>query len=312
MHDPSVNSGSPRPFDDAQGRPERRDEAWARRDPFEVSERFLRDARFGLRLLRRNPLFTVVAMGTLALGIAATTAILSVVYGLFFAPLPYKQPDRLVMVWEYVSGYRAGASPKSYTAWKRQATVFADLNAWTGRSVNLATADRPESVAAGVATPGFLAMLGYGHPLALGRSFREDEGVVGRDRVVILTYRLWQERFGGDTLIVGRQVRVDDVPYTVVGVLGKGPADRQQSKIWLPLAFTEAQLESDATGLYVMARLKDDVAVQQANASMAALGARLERERATPREGWTVRVEEFRNNFVRPTTRHGIWLLLVP
>lgn len=105
---------------------------WARRHPFAVPERLLRDARFALRLLRCNPLFTVVAMATLALGIAATTAIFSVVYGLFFAPLPYKQPDRLVMVWAYVYGYRAGASPKSYTAWKRQATVFADLNAWAG------------------------------------------------------------------------------------------------------------------------------------------------------------------------------------
>jgi hypothetical protein len=82
----------------------------------------LRDARFGLRLLRRNAAFTAVAVATLALGIAATTAIFSVVYGLFFAPLPYAQPDRLVMVWPYVNGDRAGVSPKSYTAWKRQAT----------------------------------------------------------------------------------------------------------------------------------------------------------------------------------------------
>ena len=270
----------------------------------------LRDARFGVRLLRRNPGFTLVAVATLALGIAATTAIFSVVYGLFFAPLPYFKPDRLVIVWEYVQGYRAGVAPSSYLAWKRSAAVFEDLNAWGGRTVNLATADRPESVTAGMATPGFLAMQGYGHPLAMGRTFREDEGVAGRDRVVILTYRLWQDRFAGDPGIVGRQVRVDDVPHTVVGVLGEGPADHQQSKIWLPLVFTEAQLESNDTWLLVMGRLKDGVQVQQADASMAALGARLERERPRPREGWTVRVEPFRNNFVRDSTRRGIWLLL--
>ena len=154
-----------------------------------------RDARFGLRLLRRDPGFTLVAVTTLALGIAATTAIFSVVYGLFFAPLPYYKADRLVMVWEYEQGYRAGASARSYTAWKRQATSFADINAWGGRNVNLATADRPENVSAGLATPGFLGMLGYGHPLALGRTFREDEGVAGRDNVVILTYQLWKDRF---------------------------------------------------------------------------------------------------------------------
>jgi putative ABC transport system permease protein len=270
----------------------------------------LRDARFGLRLLRRNPGFTLVAVITLALGIAATTAIFSVVYGLFFAPLPYHKPDRLVMVWEYEHANRIGASPKSYEAWKRQATAFADINAWGGRTVNLATADRPESVSAGVATPGFLAMLGYGHPLALGRTFRDEEGVAGANHVVILTYQLWKDRFAGDSGIVGRQVRVDDVPHTVVGVLGEGPADHQQNKIWIPLVFTEAQLESDSASLLVMARLKDDLTVQQANASMAALGARLERERPKSREGWTVRVEAFRNNFVRDSTRHGIWLLL--
>ena len=269
-----------------------------------------RDARFGVRLLRRNPGFTLVAVVTLALGVAATTAIFSVVYGLFFAPLPYYKPERLVMVWEYVQGSRAGVAPSSYVSWKREATVFADLNAWGGRTVNLATADRPESVSAGIATPGFLAMQGYGHPLALGRTFHEDEGVAGRDRVVILTYRLWQDRFAGDPGIVGRQVRVDDVPYTVVGVLGEGPADHQQVKIWLPLVFTEAQLQSNDTWLLVMARLKDGVSVQQANSSLAALAARLERERSRPRDGWTVRVEEFRNNFVTDSTKRGIWLLL--
>jgi putative ABC transport system permease protein len=269
----------------------------------------LRDARFGLRLLHRNAAFTAVVVATLALGIAATTAIFSVVYGLFFAPLPYAQPDRLVMVWPYVNGERAGVSPKSYTAWKRQATPFADINAWSGRTVNVATADRPENVSAGAATPGFLAMLGYGYPLALGRSFRDDEGVPGRDHVVVLTYQLWQERFGGDPGILSRQVRVNDEPYTVVGVLGKGPADRQQNKIWLPLAFTDADLQSDAGRLYVMARLKDDVTVEQANASMAALGARLEQERARPRSGWTIQVEAFRNDFVAPSTVRGLWLL---
>ena len=270
----------------------------------------LRDARFGLRLLVRNPGFTLVAVLTLALGVAATTAIFSVVYGLFFAPLPYHKADRLVMVWEYVQGYRVGVSPGNYTAWKREATAFADINAWGGRRVNLATSERPENVAAGVATPGFLGMLGYGHPLALGRTFRDDEGVAGRDRVVILTYQLWKDRFAADPGIVGRQVRVDDLPHTVVGVLGEGPADRQQNKIWMPLAFTESQLKSDDPWLLVMARLKDGVSVQHADASMAALGAKLEQERSPRREGWTVRVEEFRNNFVRDSTRRGIWLLL--
>ena len=270
----------------------------------------LRDARFGLRLLRRNPGFTLVSLVTLALGVSATTAIFSVVYGTFFAPLPYFKADQLVMVWEYQHGYRAGVSPRNFLAWKQQATVFGDINAWGGRSVNLATAGRPENVPAGVATPGFLAMLGYGHPLALGRTFRDDEGVAGGDKVVILTYQLWQDRFGGDPDIVGRPVRIDDEPHTVVGVLGKGPADHQQNKVWLPLVFTDAQRRADDTWLLVMARLQDDVGVQEANARMAALGVALEQQRSERREGWSVSVEPFRNNFVRDSTKRGIWLLL--
>ncbi len=271
--------------------------------------RLHRDARFALRLARRHAGFTAVAVITFALGIAATTAMFSVVYGLFFAPLPYLKPDRLVMIWEYGSGYRMGVSPRSFVAFKRQATAFTEINAWRGRSVNVATGDGPENVSAGVATPGFLGMLGYGYPLALGRSFTEEEGGVGRDHVVILTFAFWQERFGGDPRIVGRQVRVDDAPYTVVGVLGKGPADHQQNKIWLPLALTHDQLESDDTSLLVMARLKDEYSVPQADASMMTLSARLEGERSRARNGWTVRVEPFRNDFVRPSTTHGIWLL---
>ena len=185
----------------------------------------LRDARFGLRLSER-PGFTAVAVITLALGISTTT-IFSVVYGTFFAPLPYRQADRLVMVWQQDDGEESRSPPGNYVEWRRRATVFSDLNAWGGRSVNVATAER--RLLAGTATPGFLAMMGYGYPLALGRTFTEEEGVVGRDKVVVLTYRLWQDRFAGDRGILGRPVRLDGEPYTVVGVLGEGPADHQQN-----------------------------------------------------------------------------------
>ena len=272
--------------------------------------RLLRDARFAFRLFSKAPAFTSLAVGVLALGISSTTAIFSVVYGTFFAPLPYRDPEALVMVWSQFRGERVPVSAKDYVVWKREATAFDDLNAWGGRSVNMATADRPENVQAGVATPGFLAMLGYGHPLALGRSFIEDEGTVGRDRVVILTYRVWRDRFGGDPAIVGRQIRLDNEPYTVVGVLGEGPADHQQSKLWLPLAFTPEQLTSDSHSLNVMGRLRRGVTIQQANANMAALGTAVEQRTSRPDDTWRTSVEPFRNNFVRSSTKQGLWLLL--
>ncbi|MEO6009173.1 MAG: ABC transporter permease, partial [Vicinamibacteraceae bacterium] len=270
----------------------------------------LRDVRFAVRLLRRSPGFTAVATLTLALGIGATTAIFSVVYGLFFAPLPYRQADRLVIVWEQEMGERRSPPASSYVEWKRHTTAFADINAWGGGPVNLATGDSPENVDAGRATPGFLGMLGYGHPLALGRTFVEEEGTVGRDKVVILTYRLWQDRFAGDPAIVGKSVRIDEEPHTVVGVLGEGPADHQQTKIWLPLAFTEEQIRAGMGGLNVMARLKDGVELAQANASLRTLQGAVEQARALPRPARSVSVEPFRNNFVRDSTKRGIWLLL--
>ena len=129
-------------------------------------------------------------------------------------------------------------------------------------------------------------MMGYGHPLALGRSFIEEEGIVGRDRVVILTYRVWRDRFDGDPAIVGRQIRLDNEPYTVVGVLGEGPADHQQNKLWLPLAFTPEQLESGNHWLNVMGRLRPGVTIQQANANLAAVAAAVERRtRRKPNRG---------------------------
>jgi putative ABC transport system permease protein len=272
--------------------------------------RLLRDAQFALRVFSKAPAFTSLAIVVLALGISSTTAIFSVVYGTFFAPLPYRDAEALVMVWSQFRGERVPVSARDFVAWKREATAFDDLNAWGGRSVNVATADRPENVLAGLATPGFLAMLGYGHPLALGRSFIDEEGAVGRDRVVILTYRVWRDRFEGDPAIVGRQIRLDNEPYTVVGVLGEGPADHQQNKLWLPLAFTPEQLKSDSHWLNVMGRLRPGATIQQANANLAAVAAAIEQRTGRQGETWSTSVEPFRNNFVRRSTKQGLWLLL--
>ena len=156
----------------------------------------LRDARYGVRMLRRNPGFTAVAVLALALGIAANTAIFSVVYATLLAPLPYPEPDQLVMVWSRIQNNRNVSAAGTFLEWKRQATVFQDLNAFSGRSANLATADHPEQVQAGTVTPGFFTMIGYG--LAAGRDFRSEEGVIGRDHVTVLTNSFWHERFGGD------------------------------------------------------------------------------------------------------------------
>ena len=187
----------------------------------------LRDAKYGVRLLRKNPGFTAVAVLALALGIAANTAIFSVVYATLLAPMPYPEPDQLVMVWSRIQGNRNVSAAGTYLEWKRQATVFQDINAWSGRSANLATADRPEQVPANLTTPGFLVMMG--HPFAYGRDFRPEEGVEGRSKVVVLTNVFWRQRFNADPTLVGRTVRINGEPHTVVGILGPGPTDKLQS-----------------------------------------------------------------------------------
>jgi putative ABC transport system permease protein len=268
----------------------------------------LRDVRFGLRLLRRNPGFTTVAVVALSVGIAATTAIFSVIYATLLAPLPYHDPDRLVMVWSRIQGTRNVTATADYLDWKNQSTVFDGLSAWTGRSINLATGDRPEQVQASAVTPGWTTTIGY--RMLLGRDFRQEEGTVGKDQVVILTYQLWKDRFGAERGIVGRQIRLNGKPYTVVGVIEPGPADRVQNKLYVPLAFTPDQINHDFHYLLVLGRLKPGVTLAQANANMQAVTKHIAEANPKSNMGWSASVEPLQNNFLSRETINGLWLML--
>jgi putative ABC transport system permease protein len=215
------------------------------------------------------------------------------------------------MVFTRLDGHRHLVDAGDFAEWKRQAAVFAELNAWTLRSMNLAADDRPEHVEAGVATPGLLAMLGYGHPLALGRDFLDEEGMLGRDQVVILSHRLWQARFGGDPGILGRRIRIDGKPHAVVGVLGAGPADRNEARLWLPLAFTPEELKPEVPDLrhYVMGRLKPGVTLEAAHTSMVALTRHLAESDPARYKGRSASVEPFRNSLLAASTRTALLLL---
>jgi putative ABC transport system permease protein len=268
----------------------------------------LRDARFGLRQLRRSPGTTFIAILALSLGIAANTAIFSVVYATLLAPMPYPEPDQLVMVWSRIQGNRNVSAAATYLAWKEQSTAFQRLSAWTGRGVNLASAEKPEQVSANVATPGFASMIGY--PFALGRDFLPEEGTPGRDSVVILSNQLWHERFADDLHIVGRQIRIDGTPHTVVGVLAPGTTDRLQNKLYLPLAFKPEQINHDFHFLLVMGRLKPGVTLAQANENMKAVATNIARAFPVSNKGWGASVEPLKNNFLSKETTTGLWLLL--
>ena len=268
----------------------------------------MRDIRYGVRLLRRNAGFTAVAVLALAVGIGANTAIFSVVYATLLAPLPYPEPDRIVMVWSKIQGFRNSTATADYLDWKAQSKAFQSLNAWSGRSVNLATGERPEQVQASTTTPGWTTTIGF--TMLLGRDFTAEEGTPGKDQVVILSHQLWKDRFGADRDIIGRPIRLDGKPYTVVGVIAPGPADRVQNKLYLPLAFTPEQINHDFHYLLVLGRLKRGVTLAQANADMDAVTRHIAEANPTSNKGWSASVEPLQNNFLSKETIRGLWLLL--
>jgi putative ABC transport system permease protein len=267
-----------------------------------------RDLLFGLRLLWKNPGFTAVAVLALALGIGANTAIFSVVYATLLAPLPYNQPDRIVMVWSKVNGSRNGVSAGDFLDWQRQNTVFDSIAAWTGGQMSLSSSAHPEQVNAEPCTPGFLHVLGQ--PFLLGRDFLPEEGQLGKELETILTYKLWKNRFGGDRHIVGQQIRMDGKQYTVVGVLAPGATDRVQSQLYVPLAFKPEFINHEFHWILVMARLKPGVTVAQANANMDSVTRQIAADNPKSNQGWGATVEPLQNDFLNRNVIRALWILL--
>jgi putative ABC transport system permease protein len=267
-----------------------------------------RELIFGLRLLWKNPGFTAVAVLALALGIGANTAIFSVVYATLLAPLPYDQPDRIVMVWSKVNGSRNGVSAGDFLDWQRQNTVFDSIAAWTGGQMSLSSSAHPEQVNAEPCTPGFLHVLGQ--PFLLGRDFLPEEGQLGKELETILTYKLWKNRFGGDRHIVGQQIRMDGKQYTVVGVLAPGATDRVQSQLYVPLAFKPEFINHEFHWILVMARLKPGVTVAQANANMDSVTRQIAADNPKSNQGWGATVEPLQNDFLSRNVVRALWILL--
>ncbi len=266
------------------------------------------DVSFSFRTLFKHLGFTITAVLTLALGIGATTAIFSVVYAVF-EPMPYPKPEQLVMVWSKIHGERNSTAIGDYLEWKRRSTSFTDINAWSGGSYNVATRERPEQIDGSPRTPGFFKMEGL--PMFMGRDFLPEEGEPGRDHVVIFSNRMWRRHFAADPDIIGKDIRMNGEAYTVVGVLPPGMYDRLPMELWVPLAFEPAQTTNhNAHFILVMGRLKDGVSINQAQAEMNGIAAQLEKEFPQTNSNWGVSVEPLHLDFVEPTTRRNLWLLL--
>ena len=267
----------------------------------------LQNLRYALRQLRKSPVFTLTAVLTLALGIGANTAIFTTVYATIIAPLPYPDADQLVMVWSKIQGDRNSIAAQDIVDWKRQNTVFQDLNAWTGGAFNLATKEQPEFVQGQQITPGMYKMEGL--KFQLGRDFLPEEGTLGKERVVILMNKMWK-RLGADRNIIGKPIQIDGNPYTVVGVTAPGLLDRQDQSLVVPLAFKPDQLNHDFHWLLAMARMKPGVTIKQAQADMDRVTANIAAAYPKSNKGWGARVDPLKNDFLPPERIQTLWLLL--
>jgi putative ABC transport system permease protein len=271
-------------------------------------ETFLQDIRFGLRMLRKNPGFTATAILTLALGIGANTAIFTLAYATLLAPLPYPQANQLVNVWSKVQGHRNRVSVGDFVDWKRQSSVFQDVNAWSEGDFNIATQDRPEDIIGLHATRGYYTMLG--NPLLLGRDFLPEEGEPGKEYVVILSYRLWRH-LGGNPSIVGHPMKINGEAYTVVGVMAPGTADRWEWELIVPLVFKPEQIRNhDARYWLVTGRLKPGVTIAEAQAEMNSMAANEAQNFPKSNQGVDALVQSFKKDLLPNDRQLTLWLLL--
>jgi putative ABC transport system permease protein len=267
-------------------------------------ESLLKDIRYGVRTLTRNPAFTVVALLALALGIGANAAIFSVVNAVLLRPLPYADPDRLMMIREtrLPQFPEFSVSPGNFLDWQKQNSVFERLVAIQGSAFNLIDGGEPERLRGQRVSDGFLDMLGA-QP-ALGRGFMSEEDQPGHNFVVILSHGLWQRRFGGDANILNRSITLDGQSYTIIGVMPATFRFGGDTELWTPIAFTAQQAQQHG-GHYLQAigQLNPGVTVAQARTELSAIADRLAEQYPDANAGWNVKITpllEFAVRSIKP------------
>jgi putative ABC transport system permease protein len=269
----------------------------------------LQDLRYGARMLMKTPGFTLIAVLTLALGIGANTAIFSVVNRVLLSRLPYKDMGRLVWVWG--SNPQQGddidrVSPPDLADWRAQNTVFEDLAATDDALYNLAGIGEPESLFGYCLAANFFQVMGL-QP-ALGRAFTPEEDRAGAPGVVLLSYRLWQRRFGADPNALGRSVTLNGVPHTIIGVMPPGFQHPQHQDLWTPLRLNslDANEANDRSYRYlrVVGRLKSGVTLEQAQMEMSRVARRLADQHPDTNAGHGVKIVSLREQIagdIKPT-----------
>jgi putative ABC transport system permease protein len=276
-------------------------------------ESLFADIRFGLRSLRSAPATTAIALLALALGIGANTAIFSVVNGVLLTPLPYPRPERLVLL--MASNPKAGfprfsLSPPDFDDYRSQSRSFEGVAATALGSVNLTGRGEPEVLDEARVTADFFPVLRL-RPF-LGRTFRPEEDLPANNHVALLSYGLWQRRFGADPKRVGQSLFLDGVSYTVVGVAPPGFDYPRKRDIWVPLTLDPAKQSRGGHFLLGVARLRPGVSVGQARSEVSGIAARLEKQYPDSNDGWTALVlplQEVIVEKIRPALLVLLWVV---
>ena len=257
------------------------------------------DLSYAWRMVRRSPGFTFFATLTIALGLGANAAIFSLVDGVLLKSFSYPEPERIVQLWEKPPrGLRNGISAANYVDWTRQSQSFEAMAAQTGAAMSYTASAAADSTGAEprllrvtvVSAPYFEV---FGTRAALGRTFAPDEDQPGRERVAVLSHRLWLNLFGADPTLVGRDILLNGDPYTVIGVLpGNSEFDRRSADLWIPLAFP-ATVARDYHYLSAVARLKRGVSLEQAQAEMSAIADGIATRYPDVKKGWGATVDRY-------------------
>jgi len=272
----------------------------------------LQDVHYGLRVLRKSPGFTTVAILTLALGIGANTAIFSVVQGVLLAPLPYSEPERLVLVWQYnqTLKHAISVSYPDFLDWQRDARSFQQMAAIDWQDRDLTSPGTPEHLAGKEISSGFLSTLGV-KPI-LGREFSPEEDKHGGPPVVIISNRLWRNRFAASTEALGKSVTLDGVDYTVVGVLPEGfRIVGEEADVYVPLGQGDPLIYGDRTihPVLCIARLKPGITIAQSEAAMGAIQEHLDRLYPSADQGLGANVKPLKYEFVADVSATLLMLL---
>jgi putative ABC transport system permease protein len=278
------------------------DAAWLRRQ-FTLDADIVHDVKYGARVLRRSPGFTLLTTVVLAIGIGATTGIYTVVDALLVRQLPYREPERIVLMFETDSANRAAlddVAPGNFVEWRQQAQSFEAMAAAEPFGFTLTGAAEPYSIPSIRVSQGFFDT--FGVEALHGRTFTPDEYTRGRNNVIVLSYGTWVQRFGSDPTIVGRALRLNGQPMTVVGIMPPSFAPRllvtfSERGVYAPKVFTEAELQTRGTRYYsVLGKLKPGVSIEQAQSELDAVAEQLAQQYPNTNGGKTVQVVPLRDH----------------